>query len=411
MPKLKMNKCEGVVTIPASKSISHRALICACLADGSSEIKNVTFSKDILATIDCLRNLGQEIIINDDSIVVIPHKILKKGNLNANESGSTLRFMIPLLLMQDEQITITGENHLKKRPISDYFPIFEQNDVEYSYNGELPLKLKGKLKPGKYVMNGNVSSQFISGMLFALPLLDGDSTIILKNELESVSYVDMTIEVCKFFGVTIEKIKEGYFIRGKQKYLARNYTIEGDFSQSAFFLVMNALGAKLELKGLVESHLQGDERILDILRGFGVSFDSRYMVEKIDLKPQVVSLKNEPDLAPVLALFATSIPGKTIFKDLARLKYKECDRLLATKALLEALGANVVAGEDYLEIEGGNKLHEGFINTYNDHRILMTAAVSTLIVKKVEVDSLEPVKKSFPNFFEIYKQIGGEVDE
>lgn len=411
MPKLRMTKCEGEVTIPASKSISHRALICSALATGKSVISNVTFSKDILATISCLRSLGQEIEVKENQVIVNPQPLKKLANLDANESGSTLRFMIPLMLLQKEEITITGQNHLKKRPIADFFTVFEQNEIKYTYNGELPLTVEGLLKPGKYTMNGNVSSQFISGLLMALPLLASDSEIILATSLESKDYVEMTIKVCEQFGVKILKTSTGYLIPGGQKYQAQNYEIEGDFSQAAFFLVLNSLGGNLKLKGLKRTGMQGDERILNILETFGVKFNSSFQVVSKDLKSQTISLKDEPDLAPVLGVFATQVPGVTNLIDLHRLKFKECDRLAATKDLITNLGGKVVVEGDTLKITGPTKLHKGMVATYNDHRILMSAAVAAFVLDEVEVDDLKPVNKSFPNFFTIYQAIGGEVCE
>lgn len=411
MPKLVVDNLVGEVVIPPSKSLAHRAIIASSLADGPSIIKNVSYSKDILATIFCLRSLGTEIVTFANSLKVIPHPLKRVSDLNAWESGSTLRFMIPLMLLQDEEIKIDGINRLKTRPINDYLNIFEDFKIKYEYNNELPLTVKGRLKAGKYYLKGDTSSQFITGLMFALPLLEGDSEIILTSNLESIEYVNMTIKILDLYGIKILKTANGYSIKGCQKYQSHNYVIPADFSQAAFFLGANFLGAKIKLKGLELNHLQGDERIVSILEEMGASFNSDYLVTSLEPKNIDISLKDEPDLLPILAVVALAIPGVTVFRDLKRLEYKESNRILATKELIEAVGGKVEVRDYAMYISEGNSLRPNMVKVYNDHRILMAAAILNLLTKEITVDDLKPVNKSFPDFFKIYESLGGKIYE
>ncbi len=411
MPKLAVDNLVGEVVIPPSKSLAHRAIIASSLADSPSIIKNVSYSKDILATISCLRSLGIEIVTFANSLKVIPHPLKRVSDLNACESGSTLRFMIPLMLLQDEEIKIDGINRLKTRPINDYLNIFADFKIKYEYNNELPLTVKGRLKAGKYYLKGDTSSQFLTGLMLALPLLEGDSEIILTSNLESIEYVNMTIKILDLYGIKILKTAKGYYIKGSQKYQSHDYVIPADFSQAAFFLVANFLGAKIKLKGLELNHLQGDERIISILEEMGASFDSDYLVTSLEPKNIDISLKDEPDLLPILAVAALAIPGETIFRDLKRLEYKESNRILATKELIEAVGGKVEVRDYAMCVSKGNDLRPNRVKVYNDHRILMAAAILNLLTKEITVDDLKPVNKSFPDFFKIYEALGGKIYE
>ena len=239
--------------------------------------------------------------------------------------------MIPYALLQSEEIKIDGENRLKVRPIDDYFKMFKDNDVSYQYDGKLPLTIKGSLKAVIYEMPGNVSSQFISGLLLTLPFIKGDSKIVITTKLESKPYVDMTVKIAKEFGIQIEEDNNVYYIKGEQEVNISSYYVEGDYSQAAFFLVANALGAELKLKGLRRSKMQGDEAIIDILESLGITFDSDFKAIKRDLKPQVISLAQNPDLAPILGVLLSSIEGESRLVDLERLAYKESNRLESTK--------------------------------------------------------------------------------
>lgn len=411
MIKLSCNELKGKVVIPPSKSLAHRALVLASLAKHEVVVKNISYSNDILATISCLEGLGATIIKQEDSVIVKPSQIKKVHDINCGESGTTLRFMIPYALLQGETIAIDGENRLKIRPIDDYFPMLEQNQVKYQYNGSLPIVLTGHLQSGVYELNGNVSSQFISGLLLVLPFLKGDSKVIIKNKLESKPYVDMTVKIAKEFGINIYEEGNIYTIPGNQEVVAKEYYVEGDYSQAAFFLVANALGANLELVGLKRSKMQGDEAILDILGEFGVKFNEHFEAVERKLHPATVSLAQNPDLAPILGVLASSITGMTKLVDLERLAFKESNRILSTKDMLEACGVKVLADDKSLTIIGPTDYQVGSIKTCNDHRIVMSSAVLSLVCPYVLVDEIKPVNKSFPNFFTIYQNLGGVVNE
>ncbi len=411
MIKLSCNELKGKVVIPPSKSLAHRALVLASLAKHEVVVKNISYSNDILATISCLEGLGATIIKQEDSVIVKPSQVKKVHDINCGESGTTLRFMIPYALLQGETIAIDGENRLKIRPIDDYFPMLEQNQVKYQYNGSLPIVLTGHLQSGVYELNGNVSSQFISGLLLVLPFLKGDSKVIIKNKLESKPYVDMTVKIAKEFGINIYEEGNIYTIPGNQEVVAKEYYVEGDYSQAAFFLVANALGANLELVGLKRSKMQGDEAILDILGEFGVKFNEHFEAVERKLHPATVSLAQNPDLAPILGVLASSIMGTTKLVDLERLAFKESNRILSTKDMLEACGVKVIADDKSLTIIGPTDYQVGSIKTCNDHRIVMSSAVLSLVCPYVLVDEIKPVNKSFPNFFTIYQNLGGVVNE
>ena len=411
MIKLSCNELKGKVVIPPSKSLAHRALVLASLAKHEVVVKNISYSNDILATISCLEGLGATIIKQEDSVIVRPSLVKKVHDINCGESGTTLRFMIPYALLQGETIAIDGENRLKIRPIDDYFPMLEQNQVKYQYNGSLPIVLTGHLQSGVYELNGNVSSQFISGLLLVLPFLKGDSKVIIKNKLESKPYVDMTVKIAKEFGINIYEEGNIYTIPGNQEVVAKEYYVEGDYSQAAFFLVANALGANLELVGLKRSKMQGDEAILDILGEFGVKFNEHFETVERKLHPATVSLAQNPDLAPILGVLASSITGTTKLVDLERLAFKESNRILSTKDMLEACGVKVLADDKSLTIIGPTDYQVGSIKTCNDHRIVMSSAVLSLVCPYVLVDEIKPVNKSFPNFFTIYQNLGGVVNE
>lgn len=411
MIKLSCNELKGKVVIPPSKSLAHRALVLASLAKHEVVVKNISYSNDILATISCLEGLGATIIKQEDSVIVRPSQVKKVYDINCGESGTTLRFMIPYALLQGATIAIDGENRLKIRPIDDYFPMLEQNQVKYQYNGSLPIVLTGHLQSGVYELNGNVSSQFISGLLLVLPFLKGDSKVIIKNKLESKPYVDMTVKIAKEFGINIYEEGNIYTIPGNQEVVAKEYYVEGDYSQAAFFLVANALGANLELVGLKRSKMQGDEAILDILGEFGVKFNEHFEAVERKLHPATVSLAQNPDLAPILGVLASSITGTTKLVDLERLAFKESNRILSTKDMLEACGVKVIADDKSLTIIGPTDYQVGSIKTCNDHRIVMSSAVLSLVCPYVLVDEIKPVNKSFPNFFTIYQNLGGVVNE
>lgn len=413
------NKLGGEITVPSSKSACHRAVICASLSEGISEIKNVAFSKDIEATCGAMKNLGVNIKKLTESLTIKGEAVLevKNPSINCLESGSTLRFLIPLAATLGQEIVFEGEGKLVERPLKPYYDIFNSQKLSYkNKDGKLPLTINGRLKPGNYEVEGNISSQFISGLLFALPLLDGDSRVIVTTELESRPYVDMTLDILNKFSINIEnKDYREFIIKGNQKYKACNYSVEGDFSQAAFLLTMGALGEGIKCNGLNIDSLQGDKAILDILKSMGVQIIEEYdSIKSIPSKTQGTQIDASqcPDLVPVLAALASVSHGTTEITNAARLRFKESDRLSAISCELNKIGADVVEKEDGLLIRGKEKLKGGTVQSWNDHRIAMAlASISSKCAKPLIIRDANCVKKSYPEFWQHFKILGGKIDE
>ena len=413
---IKPNKLSGTIQIPPSKSLSHRAIIAAALAEGESIISNVLYSKDILATIDAMRACGAEIKEYSDHLVIHGSKVKRvKSIINANESGSTIRFMIPIALVSDEEIEFRGENHLVKRPLDTFLEIFDSQGIKYTKGEDyLPLKVYSGLKCGTFKVRGDISSQFITGLLYALPLLDGDSKIVITTNLESKGYIDLTLDMLKKFGIEIEnKEYKEFIIKGNQSYKPYNYTIEGDFSQSAFFLVADALGADIKLSCMnMDSH-QGDKKILLDMEDFGsnIIFENDVLsLENKTLHGATIDFSQSPDLGPALTVLAALAEGESNFINAGRLRIKECDRITAMRIELEKMGAKIIEHKDGMTIYGVKELHGAVIDSHNDHRVAMAIAMASLKTKgDIKILNAGCVSKSFPNFFSVFESLGGIV--
>lgn len=418
------SKLSGEVKIPPSKSMAHRAIICAALSDGVSIIENIDYSDDIIATIEGMKVLGASIVKNDDYLEIIGiYKNNKKNNelriIDCNESGSTLRFLIPISMLFNGKNRFIGKGNLGKRPLTPYYNIFENQEIEYSYEEEtLNLIINGKLKCSNFKIEGNVSSQFISGLLFTLPLLDSDSKITITTEMESKGYIDLTLKVMSDFG--IEVINNNYrefIIKGNQRYDARDYKIEGDYSQAAFFLCADALGNNVLCKDLDLESLQGDKKIIDILKRMNVEFTANDKYVKAIIKENLINTIIDgsqcPDIIPILTAVASLARGTTKIINSGRLRIKECDRLSAVTIELNKLGANIIEEDDGLVITGVDKLQGGVeVWSHNDHRIAMTLAIiSTKCHKPILIKDYECISKSYPRFFEDFKALGGNIYE
>lgn len=413
---IKPSPLEGSIMIPPSKSLSHRAIIAASLAEGKSVIKNVLYSKDIKATIDAMRACGAQIEEYEDYLIIHGSKVKRaKSQINANESGSTIRFMIPIALVINEPIEFMGENHLVKRPLDTFFEIFDNQGISYE-RGEnyLPLKVNNGLKSGEFKVRGDISSQFITGLLYALPLLDGDSKIVITTNLESKGYIDLTLDMLMKFGIHIENrdYKE-FYIKGNQSYTPYDYTIEGDFSQSAFFLVANCLGANIKLKAMnMDSH-QGDKKILEDIKAFGskIHYENEELyADSGNTTGAVIDFSQSPDLGPALTVLAALSQGKSEFVNAGRLRIKECDRITCMKEELEKLGAHIIEHEDGMEIYGVNEFHGATLDSHNDHRVAMSLAMASLKTKgDIKILNASCVSKSYPNFWEVFEKLGGKI--
>jgi 3-phosphoshikimate 1-carboxyvinyltransferase len=415
---------EGSVRIPPSKSISHRAIICAGLADGISRIENIILSEDIKATLEGLVALGvpkpaaeQEKNSWTLNIRGTPNIKSVSPTVNCRESGSTLRFLLPLATLTGEEMTFTGQGKLVERPLDVYYDIFDEQQLAYSTSGGLlPLTINGRLKPGTYRLKGNVSSQFITGLMFLLPLLKGDSHLILTTKLESRGYVDLTLDVLQKFGIEIEnRGYQEFFIRGNQKYESCNYRVEGDYSQAAFWIVAGILGQGIDCVDLNPDSLQGDKAIIDIVGQMGANLEilaNRVRIRSSTPQATVIDAEHCPDLVPVLAVLAALSEGTSRIINAGRLRIKESDRLKAITTELNKLGAKITELDQGLVIEGVKSLRGGVVDSWNDHRIAMALAVASLRCKEpIYLTGFEAVNKSYPAFWKDFKELGGKIDE
>lgn len=392
----------GRVGIPASKSCAHRALICAALAQGTSVVSGVSMSKDIEATIGAMTALGAHFEVSGDKITVTGvTERPEKAVIDCNESGSTLRFVIPVAAALGVGSTFTGRGRLPQRPIDIYKRELSKNGVRF-VTQEMPYVMDGRLTGGRYEVEGDVSSQFVTGLIFALPMLDGDSEIVLTSRLESRPYVDITVDILRRFGISITENESGFSIKGGQKYTPHDEKIEGDFSQAAFFYVANALGSDIELENLNENSVQGDRKILEILSD--VCRDGYIGSFRADCS-------DIPDLVPILTVLGAFGSGESIIYNAKRLKIKESNRLETSAALVNSLGGNAEVTDDGLIIHPAEKMHGGEIDGFGDHRIVMAAAVAASAVDgDVIIRGAEAAEKSYPDFFKDYIQLGGKVN-
>lgn len=412
---------QGAVKIPPSKSMSHRAIMAAALANGKSTINNLIFSKDIIATIACMRNIGAEIEIKDNSVQIkgTGGVTLKNRVFYCEESGSTIRFMIPIGMMDqsnEEPIVFHGEGRLKTRPMTPYFDIFNEKNIKYDYPNSLPLTIWGNLQSGEYKLPGDVSSQFVTGLMYALALADKPSVIKMTSKLESKSYVDMTIDVLKSFGVAINNENyQSFDVPGNVEFTAREYTVEGDYSQVAFFIVAGLINNDLLLHGLKESSLQGDREILNIVKRMNgnIEFiDGTLHVKKSKTIATDIDMSEIPDMLPAISVLAALSEGTTRLYNGQRIRLKESDRIKAMYTELTKLGAKIEETEDGLLITGVKRLSGGNVEGWNDHRIVMALAVAaTICDEPVGITDAHAITKSYPHFFEDLKSIGGIVHE
>lgn len=416
---IKPSKLNGGVEIPSSKSICHRAVICGGLSRGVSRIGNVNFSQDIDATSEAMKSFGVGVEKRGNSLKIFGAGELEvvKENVNCSESGSTLRFLIPISALTGKKVVFSGRGELVNRPLDPYYKIFDGKNIYYrNEGGKLPLTIEGKLKPGEYRISGDVSSQFISGLLFALPMLDGDSKITLTTELESKPYVDLTVDMLKKFSVNVDNIgyKE-FLIKGNQKYSAVDCNVEGDFSQAAFWLVAGTLGADVECRGLNMTSLQGDKAILDIIKGMGGKME--YEGDAIKALPSktkgiVFDASECPDLVPVVTVLGSLSEGTTKIVNASRLRIKECDRLKAICTELNKIGAEIEEMEDGLTIRGRKQLKGGKTHSWGDHRIAMSLAVASIRCNEpLVIEDSSSVNKSYPDFWKHFSMLGGILSE
>ncbi len=402
--KITPKKLNGKVCAPPSKSAAHRAILCAALSSGVSTISNLAYSEDISATLSAVENLGAKVSLNGSTATitgVCKGKKLNNEILDCNESGSTLRFIIPIALALGGSFSVTGRGRLLDRPLDDYYKISDSFGINYKKEDD-KIFFDGKLSGGEYRLSGNVSSQYITGLLFSLPLLSSDSEITITTPLESTGYIKMTLEMLEKFGISIKTSDDyrKYSICGNQTYRACDYTVEGDYSQAAFFYVANELGNNISVSGLLNESTQGDKANIDVIR---------YMKET--KAERTIDVSQIPDLVPILSVLATQTEGITHIVGAGRLRIKESDRLSAVTQELTKLGAKIDEHEDSLTIYGKTQFCGGVLDAHNDHRIAMSLAIaSTVASGKIEISGSDSVKKSYKDFWDVFCSLGGSID-
>lgn len=403
----------GECTAPPSKSAGHRSIICAALSDAPVTIYNCGESDDMTATISSIEALGATVKREGTTLYITPAKhCVENATLDCNESGSTARFMIPVAAaLGVKNVTFVGRGRLPERPMAVLTDLLRQNGVECS-SDTLPMTISGQLKSGVFHMPGNISSQYISGLLLGLSIIEGKSEIILTSNLESAAYVDITIKELETFGADIKRTENGYTINGKSALTATTRTVEGDWSQAAFFLCAGAISNGVTVKGLGTDSLQGDSAIVDLLRRFGadvtVENDSITVTPK-ELNGIEIDASQIPDLVPILAVTAAKAKGTTVIKNAERLRIKESDRIKETVSRLLSFGIKAVETPDGMIIEGGES-HHADITSANDHRIVMAFSVLAANSSGIStIDGAGAINKSYPLFFEDFKKIGGDA--
>lgn len=413
---IKADKLVGEVSPPPSKSILHRYIIASSLAKGISKIENISYSDDIIATIEAMEKLGAKIEKKDNYLLIDGSKTFDKkylsnnAEIDCNESGSTLRFLFPLSIVKKNKISFKGKGKLFKRPLNPYFENFDKYKIKYSYINENEILLDGELKSGEYEIDGNISSQFITGLLFSLPLLNENSKIIIRGKLESSSYIDITVDCLNKFGIKIiNNSYQEFIIEGNQTYKSGDYEVEADYSQIAFFLVANSIGSNIKINGLNSNSLQGDKKIVDFI----------YKIDNWNKKEKLILDGSEtPDIIPILSLKACISKKEIEIVNIARLRIKESDRLRAIVKELSKLGFDLLEKEDSILINSRkdfNKIINNspvYLSSHSDHRIAMTIAIaSTCYDGEIILDNLDCVKKSYPNFWEVFLLLGGKIYE
>ncbi len=398
--KINKGKAKGFVKAPPSKSMAHRLLICAGLSEKECVVHGISESEDVLATLDCLTTIGVKWQRKEDTITVQGVDITKisaESILNCRESGSTLRFFVPICLVSGANAVLSGSERLMERPMGIYENLCKEKGMIFSKD-KTTLMVKGPLKPGNFKMAGNVSSQFISGLLFVLPLLSKDSTLTITPPIESRSYIDMTMAALAQFGVeTVWQDENTIYIKGNQKYSADEAYVEGDYSNAAFFEALNVLGGNVQIGNLSPSSIQGD-RVYS------------KMFEQLKEGTPILNISGCPDLGPILFAVSAAVNGG-VFSGTSRLKIKESDRGQVMAEELKKFGVSASLYDDEIIIYPTKfECPKEALYGHNDHRIVMSEAVLLTLTGGI-IDGAEAVIKSFPDFFEKLASLGIEVEK
>lgn len=406
------SRLSGTIVAPPSKSYAHRLTIAACLSGGNRTVKNVGGSKDVIATANALKSLGADCVIENGDFTVRGFSPAKTAVVNCDESGSTLRFLIPVAAALGVNATFTGTEKLLSRPCGALADCLKSHGVRVD-----GFNFNGKPRGGTFVVDGGVSSQYVTGLLLALPLLGEDCEIVITGERVSKPYTDVTLSVMRKSGVEVSETPNGYFIAGGQNYrLPNTVETEGDWSGAAFALTGGAIGGAVTMKGLNANSLQGDMQILDVLREFGatVVFNCDGVTvkkpENGKLKPINLNCENIPDLVQIISVAAAFADGESVFYGVKNLKYKESDRISAITGMLNAAQIKASFDGESIRVVGGEP--KGFaFDSGNDHRTAMSAAIlAAYATGESVVACAEAVKKSYPAFYEDYGKLGGSCD-
>ncbi len=406
----------GAVHAIPSKSAAHRLLICAAFADAPCEIVCPASSEDIDATTRVLTALGADIKRTEHGFAVTPVKEVRRGAvLDCGESGSTLRFMLPVTAALGANAQFVRRGRLAQRPLSPLYEEIMRHGVSLPANAQTePLPVFGKMRPGGYTLAANVSSQFVSGILLAMPLMGERCTLSLTDTVESAHYIRITLDAMAKFGAAPLVSPDGRLYEGTATpYRSpEKCVVEGDWSNAALWLAAGAIGqAPITVRGLMPDSPQGDRKILDILHAFGAKITAdgnSITVSPALLRGITADVSQIPDLTPVLAALAAAAEGETVFTGTARLKIKESDRAAAIVQAIRTLGGEATAEENRLVIRGGKPLHGGTLPSFADHRMIMCAALLSMIASStITVTGAEAIRKSYPGFAEDYRSLGG----
>ena len=415
MEKQAHGTLHGAVTPPPSKSQAHRLLICAALGTEPCSIVCSSVNDDIMATMRCLNALGATITYSSGVFDVQPVKVVKGGTLDCGESGSTLRFLMSVAAVLGAEAIFTGAGKLPQRPMGALTDVLAAHGMEFEHHSadELPVACSGTLQGGRFTLPGNVSSQYLTGLLFALPLAAEDSEIEVTGGLTSASYIDMTIDALRIAGISVERRGNIFKIKGNQQYrMPSRVVVEGDWSSAAFWVVAGVIGkSPVTVCGMNNESLQGDRAIVGHLRGMGAFIevgDDSVVAMPSHLFGAELDCMDTPDLVPVLSVAAAVAQGTTTFTNVGRLRFKESDRLAAMKSVLASFGITSAIGEDTFTVYGSEPVAVAPVDSFGDHRIAMSAAVMSTVAQGVTtIKGTNCVAKSYPSFFDDFAALGG----
>ena len=414
---VKADRFGGTINAIPSKSYAHRMLICAALSRKDSILECSALSEDIEATVDCLNALGADIRYQNGSFHIHPidrNRLPEISEIDCRESGSTLRFILPVVCALGIRCDVVMRGRLPERPLSPMYEELVAHGVSLSPQGVQPFHVEGQLQDPHFSIAANVSSQFISGLLFALPLLGG-GTLQMTGEVQSGSYIEITLECMRKSGIRIEYKDRCFIVSGEYDVPAVS-VVQGDWSNAAFWLCAGAVGLEpVTVRGLIADSSQGDRKIIDVIHKFGgnvIQNGDSFISYPSKLHSITLDASDIPDLVPVISVLAMQAAGETVIEHAERLRIKESDRIASVCQLLRCFGADVKETHDGMRIVGGGSYHGGVIDSWNDHRIAMTAAVASLLISDaVMIQTAECVNKSYPGFYRDYRTLGGTVEE